>query len=259
MAAGDGHVPDWRDAAAYEPLLGVDRSFIAWEWLRRDPGYQAAAERTFQADRSGDPTEPCDVPERWGLHAFEQPHLTAPDARPVWCADVHPYVLAAHAAPSDGEDAVDLQYFGAISILVTAANNREHLLISDGLRAIRIDVLTGTVAGGPAELRYRLTGLASAERPLLTLRRLLALWRTDRFCRSLHPNETRAKRWLLMLRAHDALTAGANQREIAAVLLRPEAGQPCWRSHSPSVRSQVQRLVQAARLMAGGGFRKMLS
>jgi hypothetical protein len=27
---------DWRDAAAYAPLLEADRSLFAWEWLRRD-------------------------------------------------------------------------------------------------------------------------------------------------------------------------------------------------------------------------------
>ena len=36
-------MPDWRDAAAYEPLLEADRSLIAWEWLRRDRGYREAA------------------------------------------------------------------------------------------------------------------------------------------------------------------------------------------------------------------------
>lgn len=141
---------------------------------------------------------------------------------------------------------------------MTASDDREHLLISDGLRAIRIDVLAGTIGGGSAALRYRLEGLASAERPVLTLRRLLALWRTGRFCRSLHPDEARAKRWLLMLRAHDALTAGANQRDIAAVLLSAEAGQPRWRSRSPSLRAQTQRLVRGTRRMASAGYLELL-
>lgn len=258
MAAGDGYLPNWCDAAAYAPLLAVDRSLFAWEWLRRNPGYRTAAELAFETSGSGDPAGPGEAPERWGLHAFERPDLAAPEARPVWCAEVHPYVLGVHACPSHGEDVFDLQRFDAISTLVTAADGREHLLISDGFCAIRIDVLAGTIAGGPAALRYRLAGLASVEPLVQTLRRLAALWRAGRFGRSLHAPEARAKRRVLMLRAHDALAAGADQREIASVLLSQDAGEPLWRSRSPSLRSQVQRLVRGTRRMASGGYLELL-
>ena len=257
MAAGDRHVPDWRDAAAFRPLLDADRSLLAWEWLRRDPGYRAAAENAIDAG-NGDASRPGETPERWGLHRFERPELALPGARPVWCSAVHPYVLTVEAGPPESDDVFDLERLAAITTLVMAANGREHLLISDGFQAIRIDVLAGTVAAGPVELRYRLAGFASAERPLQTLRRLVALWRTGRFCRSLHPRDTRARRWILMLRAHDALAAGADQRDIAAELLSAEAGERRWRSHCPSLRSQAQRLVRSARRMASGGFFELL-
>lgn len=250
-------MPDWRDARAYEPLLGADRSLFAWEWLRRDQNYRAAAARALDAG-SRARSDPAEAPERWGLHAFEPPGRTAPEARPVWSAPVYPYVLGVHASPLAGEDVFDLQRFCSISTLVTAADGHEHLLISDGLRAIRIDILAGTIAKGPAELRYSLAGFASAERPLLTLRRLLAIWRTGRFCRSLHPEDARAGRLLPMLRAHDALAAGANQRAIAAELFGGSAARERWRVEAPSVRSQVQRLVRGARQMAVGGFWELL-
>lgn len=252
-------MPDWRDAAAYEPLLEADRSLFAWEWLRRDRNYRAAAQRALEAGSSGDRGYPAEAPERWGLHAFEPPWLTARDARPVWSAEVHPYVLGVEAGPPTGQDVFDLERFGPISTLVRAGDGREHLLISDGLRAIRMDVLAGTLAGSPAELRYRLSGLAAAEGPVQTLRRLLSLWRTGRFCRSLHPGEARAKRWLLMLRAHDALAAGANQRAIAGELLGGNGVRERWRVEAPSLRSRVQRLVSRTRFMAAGGYTLLLS
>jgi hypothetical protein len=258
VAEGDEQAPDWRDAAAYRPLLDADRSFFAWEWLRRNPHYRAAAERALQRG-SLDQAGPGELPLRWRLHAFEPPGAAAPAARPVWSAETFPSVLAVEAASSKRRDAFDLGRFDRLSTLVPAADGREHLLISDGLRAIRVDVLAGSLAGGPSELSYRLTGLASAERPLLTLRRLLALWRTGDFSRSLHPREARAMRWLLMLRACDALAAGADQREIAALLLSAEARQPRWRTQSPSVRSRVQRLVRSAQAMEAGGFWTLLS
>jgi hypothetical protein len=257
MRSGEEHAADWRDAAAYTPLVAADRSIFAWEWLRRDPGYRAAVERAIQ--RGGQAGERQVPPEHWGLHAFEPPDLPAPLARPLWCVDVHPCVLAVHAEPASAElDTFALERFRAVSTILVTPDAREHVLISDGLRAIRVDVQTGTLAGGAAQLRYSLGGFASAERPLLTLRRLLALWRTGQFASSLHPREARAKRWLLMLRAHDALAAGADQREIAAELLSREAGELRWRSRCPTVRSQVQRLVRGARHMVAGGNYELL-
>lgn len=254
MRPGEGHAADWREGAAYAPLLKADRSIFAWEWLRRDRGYRAAAlaERPSAAGSSS-------APERWGLHAFEDPSLAAPDARPLWRADAHAPVLAAlGAGRGPASDAFDLARFAAMATILKVPQGREHLLISDGLRTIRLDILAGTVTGGPVQLRYLLTGLEAAERPLMTLRRLLALQRTGRFSCSLHRPERRARRWILMLRAHDALAAGADQREIAAALLSRAAGERRWRSGAPSLRSQVQRLVRGARHMASGGYREQL-
>lgn len=203
--------------------------------------------------------EPCAEAKGWGLHAFESPHVAPPHARPIWRAEVHPVVLSvATAGAGAASDAFDLERLGFLSTVLTTAEGREHLLISDGLRTIRVDVLAGTLARGPVQLRYLLSGFASAERPLLTLRRFLALWRRGRFSLLLHPREARAKRWLMMLRAYDGLAAGADQREIAETLLSRVAGEPRWRSGAPSVRSQAQRLVRGARRMAAGGYFDLL-
>lgn len=241
---------DWRDAAAYGPLLVADRSLIAWEWLRRDPAYRASARAGKRAVGLG--------PEMWGLHAYEAPERGVPEARPMWRAEAHPLVL-----PADGEDAacgsgdaLDLALVAGARIVCDGSG--EHLLLCDGFRTIRIDVLSGSVALGPVRLRYRLAGLSSAEEPLLTLRRLLAFWRLKRFQTSLHPREARARRWVTMLRAHDALAAGAGQREIAAVLLSGSALEPDWRIRSPSLRLRAQRLVRGARSMAAGEWKALL-
>lgn len=252
-----GPTADWRDAAAYAPLLKADRSVFAWEWLRRDPAYRAAAERA-----EGGPSGWAggELPARWGLHAFEAPHLAAPAARPMWCANIHPYVLEAEAAPAmDACDVFELERLRGSTTLITAAGDREHLLISDGLRAIRLDVLSGSLRRGPVALHYRLSGFRSAERPLLTLRRLLALWRTGRFAAGVDAAEARAGRFVLMLRAWDALASGATQREIAAELLSPEAREARWRVDQSTVRSRVQRLVRNARATAAGGYVSLLN
>ena len=59
-------LPDWRDADAYAPVLAGGRPAIAWELMRRDPGYRAD-----YADRGCDGV-PCSqsapFAAEWGLH-----------------------------------------------------------------------------------------------------------------------------------------------------------------------------------------------
>jgi len=247
---------DWRDGQAYAPLLLADRSIIAWEWLRRDPGYRRAALAAGGLDGRGE----APAPGAWGLCAFEHPDVAAPRARPFWKIEVHPAVLEAAAECGRSEDdSIDLGRLDGVVSVVGTGCGTEHVLICDGLRAIRLDIIEGSIGAGSVQFRYRLAGLAYAESKLPTLRRFLAHCRTGRFSRSLHPAETRAARWLSMLRAHDAIAAGATQREIAAMLLNAEAAQPKWRVGSPSLRSRVQRLVRGAALMAAGGYRALLN
>jgi hypothetical protein len=198
-------------------------------------------------------------PAGWGLHRFELPERAAPDARPIWRADVHPLVLQTVAAPCPpGPDAFDLAALGPVATLMPGQGAAEHLLLSDGLRALRIDLVSGSIADGPVRLLYHLHGIQSVEQPLLTLRRLLALCRTGRFASALNPREARAARWILMLRAHDALSCGASQREIAATLFGESARTERWRVEAPSLRLQAQRLVRRARIMGRGGYLQLL-
>lgn len=248
--------PDWRDAAAYAPLLDADRSLLAWEWLRRTAGYRAAAGRALGASSEG--ADAAGAAARFGLVAFEPAWLSVPDARPLWRADFHPYVLRAEiAGAGPPADLFELDRMSGIARLIVA-DETEHLLLSDGRKSIRLDGAPGTFGRGPVRLRYSIEGLATAEPPLLTLRRFLALCRGAQFSRSLHGREVRARRWILILRAWDALATGADQRRIAGELLSRTAVGPRWRSRESSVRSQVQRLVRQARQFAGGGYPTLL-
>jgi hypothetical protein len=241
-----GLYPDWRDAASYAPLLEADRSLIAWEWLRRDRSYRSAV-RGSAADAA-----------KFGLVAFEPAELAVPNARPIWRSDAHPFVLPVnpiHLEPA--RECFDPQHLNGIERVV-ACNGEEHLLLSDGLHSIRLDAPAGTFGRGPVALSYSVDSIALAEPQVLTLRRFLALYKSGRFSRVLHRPEPRARRWVLMLRAWDAILAGADQRHIAEALLSRSAGEPCWRSREPSVRSQAQRLVRSARAFGAGEFRLLL-
>jgi hypothetical protein len=239
-------------ADAYAPLLQADRSIFAWEWLRRDPAYRAEA-----ASASGGGAG--NAAAKWGLQRFEPPWRRATEARPLWRAGDHPYVLKSRARdPLGSSDAVDLGCIGPLATYTVDSDGVEHWLVSDGLRAIRLEVVEGGAARGPVELDYMLFGRASLHAPLLTLRRLMALLETGRFARSLHRPERMARRWILALRTYDALAAGARQREIASSLLSGTAAEARWRVDAASIRSQAQRLVRAARIMGNGGYKNLL-
>lgn len=246
--------PDWRDAGAYAPLLRADRSLVAWEWLRRDARYASAAAEARCTRHEHSRSSAA----RFGLVEFEPCERRVPDARPVWASSIYPYVLnAAATGGARPQDAFDIERFADLATLGRDQFG-EHLLLSDGLRALRIDAPPGTFERGPKRLCFLLEGIAAAQGPLLTLRRFLALCSTGTFARSLHRSEPRARRWVLALRAYDALLAGAGQRDIAQELLSRTAGEPRWRSRESSIRSQAQRLVRSARDFAAGGFRLLL-
>lgn len=236
-------LPDWKDSGAYGRLLRVGRTGFAWEWLRRDPAYRMASR-----EQSGEP-------EAWGLHAYEDAAKAAPEARPMWTRSATPFVLQAAADPSKGRhrksDLFDVLSLAPLSTLMSACG-AERLLLSDGYRTIRLDVLRGTLGNGPVLLRYDLSGLSGAEAPLMVLRQFLHLVRTGRFSGPLHRPERKAARWILLLRTADALAAGARQRDIAAELLDATAMRTRWRTEDPSLRSRVQRLAREAARMAGG-------
>lgn len=228
MVAGE----DWRDGDAYARFLPGDRRCFAWEWLRRTPAYAAAWGKQGAA------------PSIFGLLRLEDPVCDALSARPFWSADVDRAVLRAEMSGAGGDrfDPANVRHLSS-----HFADDGEHVLFSDGLRSIRLDMLSGSLATGPVALRWRIDGIASAAPQLLSLRQFIALARTGGFARSLHPVERRASRWARMLRVHDALASGAGHREIAGALFGADAAGPRWRVTSNPWRLQVQRLALGAR------------
>lgn len=194
-----------------------------------------------------------------GCTFAEDPHRPAPEARVIWDARHDPGTIVADAVPGarDDPDAIESERFAAWLTMV-ADETGEHVVMSDGLRHIRLDVRGASLCSGPVILHYQIAGSVSARPLLLPLRRVVEFWLHRRFAASLFPRDPRIERWLLALRVHDAVSDGANQREIAEALFGIERTRDGWGGVSDSLRSQVRRLVGEARALAHGGYRTLM-
>ncbi|HSX53782.1 MAG TPA: DUF2285 domain-containing protein [Sphingomonas sp.] len=244
MAGGEatpGHPPpaaDWRDADAYAPLRDADRYFFAWEWLRRDPAYVAAA-----AGGTGDPA-------RFGLACFEPPGAAVPVARPIWLRSIWPGVFRCRLRGGRAALA-DWRHLPWARAEVWSAGC-VHCLLSDGLGAVRFDVLQGRYPSQDSDLLFEINGPPDLPDQLEQLARLQRLLRCEQPRRT---RSSRTGRWIATLRVHDALATGARYREIAAILFGERVVGPRWWLETPSWGLRVQRLAAASRtaLAAGPG------
>lgn len=202
------------------------------------------------------------IPPPGGCTFAEDPCRPAPEARLIWHADLDPGTLRVTAVPAlpDHADALLVEPLAPWLTVALDRDGREHAVLSDGWRHIRLDVEVGSLLASPAViLHYRIAGIASAALKVLPLRRFLALTRHQRFMATLFPPEPRIDRHIDMLRVHDALEAGASQREIAEALFGRERAGSSRNGATDALRSRVRRLVADAQAMAAGGFWSLMS
>lgn len=232
----------WRQTAAYSPLSRVERSLFAWEWLRRSTAYRrawlTAARRGLSADADA---------ARFGLVALEDPRRDARAARPIWRAAVDHHVVSAEVTnvamlPADLFDIRDIQFDSRVSV---DSDEIEHWRLGDERWSVRLDILTGTLLGGPSPLRYNITGLSSSLPRLDGVRQLVTL-------AAGHPRmaplrAAQRARWITELRVADALRMGASHQEIARGLFPAALRDNAWRGQHEDFRTRVQRLVRTAR------------
>ena len=194
-----------------------------------------------------------------GFFFAEDPSLDATQARLLWHADLDPGTLRVRAVPSiaGNPDAIDPADLAPWLTLVSDAAG-EHAVLSSGWQHIRLDIDQGSLSHGAVVLEYLLRGLASAEPQILPLRRLVDLARRRRFRADLYPPDRRIGRWLMALQVHDAMQAGASQREMARALFDAGAASEEFDRRADSLRSRVRRLAREAVALARGGYRTLM-
>jgi hypothetical protein len=243
--AWDRNLPDWRVAGAYDILLDADPYGMAWEWLRRTDASRSA----WHSLTRGLGTPPARV---FGLERYEDPSLSVPSARPIWNSAVYADVLRAQVSNPFAamSDRVDLRLLSRFVTVVIGDDDIEHLLLSDGLHSIRIDVVVGTLIGCPSSLTYLLHGLSELKGPMHALQRLATLVCSGKFEPARIISVAKRQRWISELRVADAITSGADQQTISRVLYGQSISSRRWRTESAEYRRRTQRLVhQAASLL----------
>ncbi len=240
--------PDWRKAHTYLPLLSADPPVWAWEFARRGLARQASGGGGPSA--AGSAPELCFVGEG-------PPGDPLPTALWRWQADGAVPVLSAQPTSADDPAAMDLASFDTPILVARTADGDQHVLISDGLRRLRLAVVEGDVLAGPAVFRFHLPVLGSGQEALDNLRRLMALRDTGRLVGSGSRPLAKAPRWLQILRVHDGRAAGASHRDIALSLFGERRVREDWAAGSEYMRMRVQRLVRAAEQTVAGGYRAL--
>jgi hypothetical protein len=252
-------LPDaWPAAASYRYLDHAGPAGLAWEWLRRDPAYQAVAGTSAIA--LGDVTllepAPADCTGRWGCLAMPDASLGWAEAPVLWSAAVDAAVLQLVALPVMDRQTEPFDLVrSAIRATVVRWENREHVLLGSGAGAIRLDVAGGSLLDGPVSLMYDLSGVVDPEPTLSALRRFLVFRRTGHLT-VVPPASQRLRRQVLALRVHDALVAGASIRDVGLMLFGLERVREEWAGEA--LKSQCRRLIAMARDMAAGGYRALL-
>ena len=233
-------LPDWSGAAYYDVLRSADRTAFAWEWLRRTKCYRDAWEGrgTCRSDAGV-----------FGLERLEDPRRKTPNARPIWSASTDRSVIRAkvhslYASASDRIDLLDLQHLVTLAV---GEDQVEHLLLSDGIHSLRIDIVEGSLIGCPAVLRYLIEGIDTLRGPLATIDRLVRLSKTGRLDRPGLRATMLTQRWISELRVADALASGADHQDIARALYGNLVAADRWRTMNTAFRTRTQRLARAAR------------
>jgi hypothetical protein len=247
----------WRDDDAYAYQKELSLAGVAWEFLRRNAGYQAefdAATTLAREPVNAAVEAPPDT--HWGLSLFADPSHSAHEQAVFWRPGVNPRTLVLTAAPLIDGAAVSFDpstWPGRIDQRV--AGDGAHLLLRIGTEEHRLwaaeplRFAQPIVVAQPLDAHLAIRADA-AER---LMRRL-----TKPSAPTVRPERgSLVRRSILMLRAMDGRSAGASQRRIAEVLLGVRCASPReWEDCAG--RAMIARLLRLAAGLRGGGYLALL-
>lgn len=253
-------IAPWQATAAYLYVLRLDTTDLAWEYLRRHPGYRACWRR---AD-----SQTTKAVSAWGLVRLENPDRDARQAHPVWDARLPALLHLRAGGPAqpmvggvldaDEQAGLNLWHIPGRKDLTVLTDDLA-LQARDGARCLRVRLDAAVLTGAPTHCVVPLDARLHAQAALLTdyaarfaPRRASALRQASRVAAQASRVSQANLRHLRALQALDGVRAGASQRLIAEVLYGPERVREDWHADS-ALRAQFRHgLARALALMRGG-------
>jgi hypothetical protein len=252
---------DWRSPEAADALKDLDRSDIAWEFLRRNPEFRehyASILERIESNAVSEEAGLTELSDRWGCLILRDPNLPASLGPMVWRPELLALGVTLVATPDRYSEAHQLSVsdVGDARADLQRADGR-HVLLGDQEGDHRLWLSNAWIGD-------RLAGLVVLDHRFAL--RIAALQRLYRRLAGRSPGPlpkgwriTRRHRWrlTLMLRALDGHLDQASYREIAEALFGAEAvARYAWKTSS--IRGQTIRLVKDAIQMMKGRYRKLL-
>lgn len=241
--------PPWHASAAYLYALHLDGPALAWEYLRRHPGYRVAWR--MRATDSG-------AARPWGLRTLEDPTLDAREALPHWLNTWSHAIRVVHDDDAEPDDSpfefwrlpgrkalqhegqglvLTVRWPGCCARLVLAPELHDGMPHAFAMSACR-------------EPRSRYQDMAT------DLDRLATASRCEPLAVALPRPSPGAMQAMHTLQTLDAAQAGASLREIAEGLFGATDVAADWHADS-ALRARVRRLVQRGRALVNGGYREL--
>ncbi len=152
------------------------------------------------------------------------------------------------------EEAFDLFALPGPATHLTTPYEGEQVLLGEGPRTIRLNVVKGTLLEGPVRLAYQLRGTDRLEIRLLALRRFAGFLRHGHMPIALFPAAGKARRWTEILRVLDAAALDSGHRSIAENLFGEVLVKRDWAGGSDYLRTRTHRLIHQARKLVDGGY-----
>lgn len=170
-------------------------------------------------------------------------------------------MVKAVAAPViSGDFTFNLAHFADRAVVAVDPAGGEYLRLNTGTNWLRIDLVEGSVLGGPVALRWCLPEPTAIAHQYEALARLLQFFDMGERCGIVAPNDTKRMAMLVdALRAGDALDEGASLKSICAALRGSDAVAGEWPGDGDYLKSWVRRRVVLARKLRLAGPRGVLA
>ena len=252
---------------AYDYILELNDSEVAWEFLRRNPDYQRDVSQCQealshpQAMVSGQKIwfdqQRTVAASRWGLTRFVDPALLAPEAPIDWIEELGAAKIdAAARAPCKGERSdVHLAELQCVRHIVVSADGEETVLINTSDNALTLRLRGKTALCDPVCLTFHIAGMRAlpvSGRSLQSLPDLLAGG----------PRKFKRSRRQLLLReaviSLDGRTAGATYQDVAVVIAGVESARAAWKNSDHSLKDRMRRALKVGMRLRNGRYRILI-